>query len=257
MPGCDLCGAGILVTRAAHQAASLCRLIEQHGGQAERFPCLLIAPPADVPRLQQLFGAINDLDILIFVSPNAVREALRWLPADRLPGQLQLAAVGQGSARALQAAGLPVAIVPQGRFDSESLLAMPELNEVKGRRILIVRGDGGRALLGERLRQRGAEVSYAEVYRRLCPQADPAPLLARWRGAVDLVTVTSIELLDNLFSLLGEAGRHYLLETPLLVISERMQRHATALGCQQIVLAERADDQAIFQSLCHWATDHQ
>jgi uroporphyrinogen-III synthase len=120
--------------------------------------------------------------------------------------------------------------------------------------VLIVRGVGGRPLLGDTLRARGAEVGYAEVYRRLRPAADPTPLLARWRVEVDLVTATSAELLDNLVAMLGESGWPLLRETPLLVISERMAQRANALGFTQVVGAPGADDESVLDALCDWCS---
>ena len=161
--------------------------------------------------------------------------------------------MGRGTAKRLAEAGCTVDIVPQGRFDSEALLATRDLQQVAGQRILIVRGDGGRPLLGNTLESRGANVEYAEVYRRLCPNTDTTPLLARWREDVQIVTATSNEILNNLWAMLGKEGRALLLTTPLVVISERMRSHAAALGFRQVILADGADDRSMLASLCDWA----
>jgi uroporphyrinogen-III synthase len=126
------------------------------------------------------------------------------------------------------------------------------LQKMVGQRVLIVRGKGGRALLGERLTARGAEVGYAEVYQRKKPIADPAPLLAHWQEQVDLVTATSVEVLDNLIALLGEQGWPLLRGTPLVVISERMRREAEKKGFETILLANGADDDAIMSAIQSW-----
>jgi len=239
------------VTRAAHQAAGLCRLIEEQGGRALRFPALEILPAADPQTARRLLGEARGL--VVFVSPNAVEFARGMLPAGGLPAPVQVAAVGEATARALVRAGYQADLLPSRGFDSEGLLALPELQAVRGREVLIVRGEGGRALLGDLLRQRGARVAYAEVYRRGRPLQDPAALLARWERDVDLVTVTSNAVLHNLLAMLGSAGGARLRRTPLLVISERMRRQARALGFQQILLAEGASDQAIVQAICAWS----
>src|SRR6185295_12379471 len=99
-------------------------------------------------------------------------------------------------------------IAPQSGADSEALLAAPELADVTGKRVLIVRGEGGRALLGNMLAARGATVNYAECYRRVRPVADAAPLIADWqRGLIHAVTVSSAEGLDNLLAMTGSEGR--------------------------------------------------
>jgi uroporphyrinogen-III synthase len=252
---CELGGAGILVTRARHQADTLCDLIAGRGGRAIRFPAIEIADPPDPGRIRTLLSAIESYHILIFVSTNAVSRGLALLPGGRLPAQCSVAAVGRGSADALAAAGRGVDILPAERFDSEGLLETEELNTVEGLRVLIFRGRGGRPLLGDTLRLRGAIVDYAEVYQRKRPQLDPAPLLHRWDREVDLVTATSGEILDNLFALLGPEGRGCLRETPLLVISKRMQNRARQLDCQRVRLAEGADDASVMEAICRWAAD--
>jgi len=245
---CDLGGLGVLVTRPAGQAEGLCRLIEDAGGRAIPFPTIAIAPVADPEPARQRLA--QDWELVIFVSRNAVEQALPLCPGGRLPGTRRLAAVGAATAKALAEAGGAPDLVPAGRFDSESLLADPALAEVSGWRVLIVRGAGGRTLLADTLRARGAEVAYAEVYRRALPAADVAGLLARWDDEVQIVTATSGEVLDNLLALVGEGGRAVLLATPLVVVSERTAAAARGLGFQHVEVAERADDESLRAALC-------
>ncbi len=253
LPDCDLKGMGVLVTRPEGQAGPLCDLIAARGGRPEPFPAIEIRGPLDPRPLQALLDRLGGFHMAIFISPNAVRYGLALLGERRWPPRLKIAAVGRGTALALEKAGLKAGIVPKERFDSEALLAAPELNDVAGRRIVIFRGNGGRPLLGDTLRQRGAEVAYAEVYRRLRPAADVEPLLRRWRSDIQVVTVTSGDILDNLAAMLGARGLKYLRETPLLVISERMRAQAGKLGCIRIILAQGADNVAVLRALCAWA----
>jgi uroporphyrinogen-III synthase len=239
-------GLGVLVTRPAHQAEDLCRLIEAAGGRAWRFPALEIRPATSPEQAQALL--VQPWDWLVFVSANAVALALE-LSGGLLAGP-RIAAVGQATADALAAAGHPVDLVPGGQFDSEALLASEVMHRVAGQRILIVRGEGGRPLLGETLQGRGATLAYAEVYRRGRPLVDVAPLLARWERDVGAVVATSGEVLDNLVEMLGAAGRERLLDTPLVVVSPRMAEQARQIGFGTIETAERAQDAAIVAALC-------
>jgi uroporphyrinogen-III synthase len=241
----------VLVTRPAAQAGGLCRLIEAAGGRPIPFPTIEIVPVGDPAPARRALA--EPWDLLVFVSPNAVERALPLCPGGRLPSLPHLAAVGAATARALAAAGCAPDLVPVGRYDSESLLALPELADLTGKRALIVRGEGGRALLGDTLAERGAQVAYAEVYRRTLPEADPAALLARWDETVNLVTATSGEVLDNLIDLLGPAGRDRLLATPLVLVSERTREAAAALGFSTVEVAVRADDLAMVEALCRAA----
>lgn len=245
-PLCNFRQRGVLVTRPAHQAEPLCRRIELAGGRVLRFPTIAIEPTPNTTAK----GLLSEhWDLIYFVSPNAVTQALRgkkgfWLRATRV------AAVGEGTARALDATGRAADLVPSGRYESEEVLAMPTLARLDGQRVLIVRGEGGRMLMAQTLAQRGAQVSIAEVYRRVRPDLDPRPLLARWSQDVDLVSVTSEEILLNLVEMLGPAGRELLLRTPLVVIAERTAVRADALGFRHVELAERAADDAIVAALC-------
>lgn len=245
---CDLAGLSVLVTRPTEQATSLSELIQAARGRPIGFPALEIRGPRDVPTARHELGLAARSDFLIFVSANAVRYAFGMLP-DTLPARLRIAAVGQATAHALSKAGLDADLVP-AQMDSEGLLALPALAQVAGRRILIVRGDGGREVLADTLRARGAEVHYAEVYRRQLPQRNPSNLIRHWDDMVDVVTVTSNQLLDNLFTLLGEEGGAMLRRTPLVVISQRMAEHALAHGCEQVHVAASAQDEAIIATLC-------
>ena len=139
----DLRGRGILVTRPRAQAAPLARLIEQAGGRALLFPAIEIE---DVPAPGAL-SRLHEFDLVIFVSPTAVAKAMPQVRA--WPAGPRVAAVGAGTRRALEKHGIANVIAPATGADSEALLATPELGDVAGKRIAILRGDGGRALLGD------------------------------------------------------------------------------------------------------------
>lgn len=252
--GCDLGGIGVLVTRPEHKANALSEMIEQAHGRPIRFPAMEIAGPQDEVAVGEILRKAESADLLIFVSANAVEYALPLLP-DALPIELDIAAVGSATAKALTDVGLEPTLVPKERFDSEGLLALPQLREMSDKQVIIVRGNGGRALLGDTLIDRGAKVSYAETYRRLCPQRDSRMLIKGWDRMVDVVLVTSNEILDNLFRILGDAGCERLTDTPLLVVSERVGQHALERGCRQVAIADNATDAALMDALCEMVAE--
>ena len=252
---CDLHGIGVLVTRPSGQAVPLCDLITAQGGRAVRFPTISIAPAEDSAAARASLQKIDGCQMIIFVSPNAVRYGLGLIEGGRLPPGILVAAVGKGTARDLAERGVEVSVFPPDRFDSETLLTLPELTDVAGSRILILRGNGGRSLLAETLRQRGAEVEYVEVYARRRGSADAGPLIASWREEVQIVTVTSCEILENLFHMLGESGSAMLRQTPVVVVSERIQIRAQELGCKNTILAHTTSDQGVLKSICSWARE--
>jgi uroporphyrinogen-III synthase len=217
-------GLRVLVTRPAERAERLAAGIEREGGIAVRFPVIAIEPcPAGAPAP----GEALQYDVVVFVSPAAVTHGLRGLGLG--PGaHPAIAAVGPATARALGEAGLTVHVEPVGGHDSEGLLAAPGLaaERISGRRVLIVRGEGGREALAEGLMARGASVDYAEVYRRVRPAGlDPTAA-----ADSDIVTATSTEGLANLLALLDPASRTALLQRPLAVNSERIAAAAAAQG---------------------------
>ncbi|MBW9257047.1 MAG: uroporphyrinogen-III synthase [Candidatus Thiodiazotropha sp. (ex. Lucinisca nassula)] len=249
MADCDLRGCGILITRAAHQSEPLARMVEACEGRPLRLPTIEILPCRNPAQAQQLLA--SRWDWIIFVSPNAVRFGLKLL-AEHAATDAGIGAVGASTARQLQQAGISVDLIPDRGYDSEGLLSLAELKQVDGQKILIVRGEGGRALLGDTLQARGAKVRYAEVYRRVRPDPDAEALLAGWHENVQLVTTTSREILQNLVEIVGEAGWPKLSQTPLVVISERMEQEAQRLGFTTIIRASGADDRSLMQAICHW-----
>ncbi|MEA2079961.1 MAG: uroporphyrinogen-III synthase [Pseudomonadota bacterium] len=248
-------GVGVLVTRPAHQADSLCELIRQQGGTAIRFPVLEIRPPADPKNLIQLIDHIDEYDWAIFISANAVNRALEYILGKRdWPKSVRIAVIGKRSAEELKCFGLAADLFPPHDFNSEALLALAEMQEVGGQRIVIFRGSGGREILADTLRKRDARVEYVEAYRRERPHSDSTGLLRRWRqGLVNIVLVNSAESLRNLVEMLGKDGKSLLTGTPLLVVSERMLALAGELGFQYPpVVADNATDKAVLDALLAW-----
>jgi uroporphyrinogen-III synthase len=238
----------VLVTRPQAQADGLCTLIEKAHGRPLRFPAMEILP-LHGDRARPVLADAAGADLLVFVSANAVTYAFPLLP-DELPLDLQIAAIGDATALCLEESGLPATLKPEGRFDSEGLLALPQLQDMTGSKVIILRGRGGREKLRLELEARGAQVRYAEVYERRRPRRSAANLVKGWEQLVDVVTITSSELLDNLLQMLGEQGAEYLRQTPLVVLSERTAEHAFALGCQSIWITEQAGDRGILRALC-------
>ncbi len=249
-------GIGVLVTRPAHQAINLARLIEQAGGSAILFPTIDIVPPADPARLLALLERLAEFDLAIFVSPNAVEQTFGWLRSQRRswPAELRVACVGPGSARALAQAGIRDVLVPAVGADSEALLTLPALQAVAGKRVVIFRGGGGRELLADTLKQRGATVTYAECYRRARPTADTAKLVDTWRNdRIHVVSITSTDGLRNLYGMLGDTDRGWLLHTPVVVVSKAQAAECRRLGfANEALIATAGSDEAILETIKAW-----
>lgn len=238
-------GRRIVVTRPAAQCAPLAEAIAAAGGEALCFPLLEIGALPETSVLQAVAARLADYQLAIFISPNAVNYAWPAL-SDCVPwpALTRPAAVGPGTVTALRAKGVDHCLAPQTRFDSEALLALPELAEaaVRDRRVIIFRGDGGRELLAETLRARGAQVDCIPCYRRSAPQAGFDAWLAAWQGeGIDAITLSSSEGLRYLWQGLCSAGRDCLRQTPLFVPHARIAESARALGLEKVILTAGAD----------------
>jgi len=246
-----LAGAHVLVTRPAHQAENLSRLIEDSNGTAVPFPVLDIVASDNSKAAKTLLQQPDQFQWLVFISANAVNFALK-----ANGGKIQrfksvhYAAVGQATARSMAAAGIPADLVPEQGYNSEALLAMPQMQQVDGQAFLIVRGEGGREELANTLRDRGATVSYLEVYKRIRPAVDNAPVLRLLaQNRLDAVTVTSVEALQNLLIMIGEDNHKLLLALPLVVVSDRIRSVAADLGFKRITVTDSPADSAILEAV--------
>lgn len=245
-----LAGLKIAVTRPAEQAGSLAQAITEAGGEPILFPLLQIEPPRNPAPLRAAAAGLSAFQLAIFISPTAVAHGLPALLASGpLPASLKIAAVGQGSAAALKKRGITEVLAPTDQFDSEHLLALPELNEVAGWRIAIFRGETGRELLGDTLKARGAQVEYVPCYRRAKPPLGASALLA---AHPDLLTVSSSEALGYLWEMADETARGQLVGLPLFAPHERIAAAAQKLDWRE-TYATAGGEAGLLESIKDWA----
>lgn len=185
---------------------------------------------------------------VVVTSPAAVVFAARQATLRVLPGQHWFA-LGEGSARALARAGVPGAITPRGGSDSESLLALPQLQAPLSR-VGLVTAPGGRGLIPETLAARGAEIHRADVYHRepIRPRAAQLAALAALPAASALL-VTSSEAFDGLWSVLDAPARDALRQRPAVASSPRLAVQLASLGFQAIVPAPGAAPGTLLDAL--------
>lgn len=243
-PSGPLQGLNVLVTRPTRWASSLCQLIEHAGGSARRFATIQIDEPEDTRSRDYVRSHLTEFALAIFISPTAVEETLDYLV--QFPTNLKLAAIGSKTADSLATRGLHIDIEPDGH-DTEALLKHPLLQaeRVSGLKIVIFRGEGGRRLLGDTLQQRGAQVFYADMYRRL-PPADATQLNTLLQQS-DVITTSSNTGLQNLYDLVED--KRLLTEHTLVVPGQRTFRLARTLGFNDIIIAENATDEACLNAL--------
>lgn len=245
-----LAGLGIVVTRPARQAATFAQKLAALGASPIVFPAIVILPPVDRASLDDVHARLRDYDFAVFVSANAVEYGAPAAP--RWPASLVAFAPGPGTAEALAGAGVLDVRVPRTTLDSEGMLALPELTDVRDQRIVIFRGEGGRELLADTLRERGAHVDIVSCYRRTVPSGGADGLVEALRERrAHAVTVTSSAGVDNLWSVLGDEGRRLTKLLPVFAPHPRIAERARALGLAAIETA--GGDAGLIAGLLQWA----
>lgn len=245
---------GIAITRPLAQAQKLSALITEAGGNAISFPLIDIVPLQDYRTFNETIEPIVEVDWAIFISSNAVQNGLPRVMQryPTLPSKLRFAAIGPVTAKEIQSFGIEKVLTPHTRFDSEALLALPEMHDVNSKRIMIFRGVGGREVLAETLKSRGALVTFAECYRRINPQSDCHLLKTLWQQKqCHAIVVTSSEAMRHLLEMTDGGNVDWLLSMPICVNHARIAEeaknvaHPNARDRLQLNVAEAPGDVAM------------
>ena len=255
----NLTGKVVLVTRPAHQADAFIELLEKNGAKALSFPTIdILARPLD-DALRKSLSSLNENDMLIFISANAVSNTvlhLSQLGIEASSIQCEIGVIGSATRKAALESGLKVSLLPEAGFNSEAFLQLDAVQstQIKGQQVLIIRGVGGREELATELQKRGACTEYAEVYQRIIPLDDAhiqrQQLSQHWHDfGINTVTVTSNESLQNLYDMLQEPGRTELLNRELIVPSQRCYKLAESLKFSSIKLAKSATNQQMMEAI--------
>jgi len=208
-----------------------------------------IAPlEPDESLLTQLNKDLNH-PMLLFISANAVHQAAGWIHKSILAKETCIAVIGKATARAAEDVFGKVDIQTQDHLSStsESLLQHPQLQQLQSRPVFIFKGEGGRTLLTDTLRQRGADVREIVVYHRQAIDYSAKELEKNLQQA-SVILATSGEILQAIqrqFSPWAKSLR----QKPLLVLSQRIQQLAVKNGFKQVWVTEQASDEGIINAL--------
>ena len=242
----------LLLTRPRDESAALASTLAESGVVSSLFPLLEIEPLSVDDTQRALIKRLDQYCAVIVVSKPAARLGLALLDqyGPQVPAQPWFS-VGAATGQILIERGLRV-FTPADGDDSEALLELPALREAvacPAAQVLILRGEGGRELLAERLRQQGANVDYLELYRRRLPDYPPAAL-ARQIEAERLngLVVSSGQGFEHLHRLAGDAWPR-LARLPLFVPSPRVAELARAAGAQTVVDCRGANAAALLTAL--------
>lgn len=245
----------ILVLRPSPAGEALVELLRQHKINACHTPLIEFGEGRELNRLQNKLSRLNAGDLLFVVSKQAVNyadKALSNAGAD-WPKNIRYFAIGRTSAEALSLATGCGVSYPKDREISEHLLELTELQRIEGKNALILRGNGGRALLAEQLSLRGANVEFCECYQRKEIHYEPDRLIALWRQReVKTIVATSTEIIKKLYALMDvqkKPNNGWLLNCRLIVVSERTALSARELGWNNIKIADNADNISLLAAL--------
>lgn len=242
----------VLVTRPQHQAQALSEGLQRLGFEVVQFPTLKIVPVEDQVIVKETLEKADKYDMMIFISANAVYNAVPYLQS--ITEKTAIVAMGPASAKALKEAGFRSTYIPESPHTSENLLDLPIFGNINAAQILLITGEGGRNLIANKLSERGAQVTQLPVYRRECPDSDPETLTSFLSSDNNRVIVTtSGDSLRNLLHLTPGEYKQSLLQTPLLVVSPRLEQIARELeDFSEILVAENAQDESIITKIQQW-----
>jgi uroporphyrinogen-III synthase len=232
-------GVGVVLTRPRRDAERLAAALSAGGFRPFVFPALALEPVHTNPGLEAALDLLPKATLAIFVSANAVEHGVAVARgAGPWPANVRVAGIGDATAAALRNSGFAHVISPRERHDSDGLLDLAELQSVRDEAIIVFRGEGGRERIKDVLESRGARVTYAECYRRVRPQTDPAPLVAAWRrGEVHAVSALSTETLANFLALLGDAAMPLAASTTLFAPHEAIAASKPAQAFAEVRVA--------------------
>ncbi|EGU36208.1 uroporphyrinogen-III synthase [Vibrio ichthyoenteri ATCC 700023] len=238
----------VLVTRPGEQGKALCHQLQLHGVKALHHPLITIQAGE---HLSSLPLQLRDIDIVIAVSQHAVKFARRVLTDQQVdwPQSITYLAVGQKTAHYLGKAVQQNVNYPEVS-DSEHLLSMPQLNDIVGKRILILRGNGGRELIFDTLIQRQAQVEYCEVYKRENLAFRSELTVPLWQdNQVDRLVITSSGQLNFFIQQTMPQYQSWLQQLTLFVPSERIANEARRFGFHSVVNTGSASNQDLLATL--------
>lgn len=227
----------ILNTRPSIHAKKLNQVIEQLGGHAVELPLLSIKPFESKIWLRSLPAKI---DILIFISPTAVYYSLKALKTN-WPEVKAIYAIGPGTAEALRANQIKVDYLPP-EANSTSLSNSYKLRNLDNKVIAIIKGFGGRDILEQQIVEQGGMLVTLDVYKRQCPDNLSENIIKTWnKNDIELIIITSLESFNNLINNTPSELKTKILTTKLLVISQRIAKHAESIGMSNIIVADKSD----------------
>jgi uroporphyrinogen III methyltransferase/synthase len=286
-----LFGRRVLVTRAREQSESLAQALREAGAHAVELPMISIEPPSDPEPLRRAIAQLADYTFVVFTSQNGVQAFFRALAAvggdSRALGGRLVAAIGPGTAEALEPYGITPDVVPEdfrGEALAEAIIrahtgtapaagsggkssgaqpAPPPPSAagmpLAGVRVLLARAAVARDVLPDTLRAAGAEVDVVPAYETHGASAEARAKLRELlaAGELDVITFTASSTVHHTLKALAPDGPQLLKGLTLASIGPITTQTAIDQGLEVQVTAEEYTIEGLVLALTKHFTESQ
>ncbi len=242
----------VLITRPDERGEQLTEMLNKAGIAAIHLPLFAIEPGTELNDLPNKVNQLKSGDYIFAVSKHAVDYATATLKYTGFHwrNDLHYFTVGQRTATYFAGQSEQCIAYPYRQENSEGLLALPAMQQLHEKTVLILRGNGGREFFAQQASARGAEVIQMECYRRIpiiYNNAEQTSLCKR--AGVNTIVATSMEILTALMDFVPENEHNWLTDCRLITVSRRIGRFAEQSGWQKVIISPRADNQTLLHTL--------
>ena len=247
-----LAGKTILVTRPADSSAEFRTLLESRGASVVCFPAIEITDPESWESCDCAIWKLSEYDTVCFTSRNAVDKFIQRMRIIRPQALNTLAtrslyAVGKKTAETLEALGFAVEETPHV-FTSGDFAGLFRGKEMHGRRVLFPKSTIARDEFPRKLRNLGAAVDEAIVYRTVAPASDRVEQIIAMlaEDKLDCVTFFSPSSVRNFIEWAGAEKLHHVL---IAVIGPTTAAAVEEFGLPAPIVAQQHTAEGIADSL--------
>ncbi|PWG61370.1 uroporphyrinogen-III synthase [Spiribacter halobius] len=248
-----------MITRPQPYCGPLASALESAGADVFTAPMIRLLPPADTATLDAVTKKVEAYHLLLFSSPAAAAAGIAYLHArGPLPARLLIGAIGPGTAAMVNRWGYEVDVCGSTPFDSEAFLSSFPSVDLEEWNIAIFRAQSGRNVLANALRERGARVTFVQVYRRDGPsQANQARARSALRAGVDVILISSSEGFHNLLRALTPHDRSIIRRTLVLAGHHRIGTAVRNAGVPRVLITDDPTDATMVDAMLKWSASRK
>ncbi|CAL4325784.1 Uroporphyrinogen-III synthase [Buchnera aphidicola (Eriosoma grossulariae)] len=243
----------VLITRPISESIELKTILRSVGIRAWSFPILEFFPSLGLKALSKKIKIINKNDFIVITSKKAIEYSSNYLKNNYIewPSHAEYYTIGKGSADFFKKNSGYIAKYPTKNENSETLLKIINLNQIKNKNIIILKGNRGRKLLEKTFKKNGANVILIECYQRKIKNINYKIEILKWKkNNINTLVITNNEVLQELYKIFYFLKTEkWFLKCTLLVISERLKYLAKKLGYKNIHIAKNANNQTLLKKL--------